>query len=135
MGHPCAEAAQHVLEHVVFGDAQETVADLHRHVAVAEVIGDPRERIGLDVQQLLGGRNDLDRAAARRPHHVSAAQNLAARHHQGDFLTRLERRTQAALLPLFERKDEPHQKRKYRCAIGKTFAGSQVSNSPSARTS
>lgn len=31
--------------------------------------------------------------------------------------------------------DWPDQNRKYRCAIGKTSAGSQVSNSPSARTS
>jgi len=33
------------------------------------------------------------------------------------------------------RADLDHQKRKYRCAMGSTFAGSHTSNSPSARTS
>ena len=34
-----AQPAQHVLEHMVGGDAQKPIADLHRHVAVAQVIG------------------------------------------------------------------------------------------------
>ncbi len=43
-------------------------------------------------------------------------------------------RAQPAFLPQLERQDQ-FQNRKYRCAIGRTFAGSQASSSPSARTS
>jgi hypothetical protein len=38
---------------MVLGDAQEILADLHGHVAVSQVIGNAREGLCLDVQQLL----------------------------------------------------------------------------------
>jgi hypothetical protein len=44
MGNACAKFLQHVLEHMILGDAQEAISDLHRHVPVAEVVGDPRQR-------------------------------------------------------------------------------------------
>ena len=59
----CAPSPSSIsLEHVVVGDAQATVAHLHRHVAVAEVIGGARQRRGrcaFDVQHAS--------RAARRP--------------------------------------------------------------------
>ena len=44
--HARAQARQHLLEHVVGREAQPAVAHLHRHVAVAEVVGGARERLG-----------------------------------------------------------------------------------------
>src|SRR5689334_1001055 len=38
--YPRAELLHHLLEHVILRDAQEALADLHRNVPVAEVIGD-----------------------------------------------------------------------------------------------
>jgi hypothetical protein len=44
--NPGAQLLHHLLEHVVLGDAQEAFPHLHRHVAVAEVVGDFRECLG-----------------------------------------------------------------------------------------
>ena len=68
-----AELARHLLEHVVLGDAQETLPDLQRHVPVAEVVGDAREFRRLDVQELFGRGDDLDLAAVGRGDAVAAA--------------------------------------------------------------
>ena len=40
-----AETGQHFLEHMVFGQAQETFADFYRDVPVAEVVGAARDRV------------------------------------------------------------------------------------------
>ena len=44
--HLRAQLAHHFLEDMVFRDAQEAFTHLHRHVAVAEVVGDFSERLG-----------------------------------------------------------------------------------------
>ncbi len=125
---------------------------------VAEVIGDLRQggrRCAFYMQHALRLRDDFNDASVGRRDQIAAAQNLAARQHHADFFARYERRFEAALLPQLERQlelafdfdlvrathdlqlvfDLDHQNRKYRCAIGSTLAGSQVSSSPSARTS
>ena len=39
--HFRAKLLQHLFEDMVFGDAQESLADLHRHMSVAEMVSDP----------------------------------------------------------------------------------------------
>ncbi len=112
---------------MIRGDAKPPVADLHGDVAVAEVVGRARERlrrIAFDVQHLLHGRDDLDHPTVGRHDPIAPAQHLPARKRDGDFFTRNQCRALPAFLPPV-----------YRCAIGSTSAGAQVSNSPSAVTS
>ena len=158
----CGKTLEHFCEHVVRGDAQESVADLHRHMAVAQVIGGARKVLGRaagDVQYLFGLRDDFDDAPIARDNQITAAQDFTARQHQRHVLARNKLGAQAAFLPGIERQfqlplhfeaigaawnpeagfDLEHcwfavQKRKYRCAIGSTCAGSHISNSPSALT-
>ena len=40
VGHLRAELLHHLLEHVIFRDAQESIPHLNGHVPVAEVVGD-----------------------------------------------------------------------------------------------
>ena len=78
------------------------VADLHRHVAVAEVIGRARERRGEShshVQHRLGRGDHLDHASVgarprRSPPRSTSPRGSIERH----FLAGVERRAQAALL-------------------------------------
>jgi len=67
--HFRAEPLQHFLEHVVGRDPQISVAHFDRHVAISQVIGSARQIGGfraLDMQKLLGRRDDLDHAAVHR---------------------------------------------------------------------
>jgi hypothetical protein len=91
-------------------DAQPAVADLHRHVAVAEVVrrtGEEIRRRAQDMQHFLRLRHDLDHAAVGRDDPVAAPQDLPARQHDGDFLAARERGPQPALLPHLEGEHEP----------------------------
>src|SRR5262245_56887368 len=133
-GDARAELARKLLEHVVRGDTQEAGADLQRHVAVAEVVGDARELARFDVQQFLRRGDDLDLASVGRGDPVAAAQHAAARQNERDLLAALRLHPQPAFLALLEWQGQ-FQNRKYLCAMGRVFAGSQTSSSPSARTS
>jgi hypothetical protein len=104
--HRRAELLHHLLQHVVGGDTQEVLPDLHRHVAVAEVVRDLRERVRFDVQQLLGLGQHLDDAPIRCGDQIAAAQDLAARQHERHFLARDELGAQPALLARVERELE-----------------------------
>ncbi len=79
MRHACAELARQLFQHVVLGDAQESRRELHRHVAVAKVIGDARELVGFDVQQFFRRRHDLDDAAIGGRQQISATQDFTPR--------------------------------------------------------
>ena len=46
MRHLRAQLDEHLFKDMILGDAQEVLAHLHRHVAVAEVVGDFSERLG-----------------------------------------------------------------------------------------
>src|SRR5947207_3376043 len=107
------------------------------------------------MKEFFGFGNDLDDPAVRSRHQIAAAEDFAAWQHEADFFAGNEARAQPAFLPRFEWQpqltahfelvrgarnlelgaDLEHQKRKYLCAMGRVFAGSQTSNSPSARTS
>ena len=56
-----AELPRHILEHMVRGDAQIAVADLHGHVAVAEVVRHRRQgtgRLAFQVEELFRLRDE-----------------------------------------------------------------------------
>jgi len=129
-----AELARHLLEHVVFGDAQEARPDLQRHVAIAQMVCDARQLGRLDVQELLQRGDDLDLAPVGRGDAITVAQHPAARQDERDLFAVVRLRAQPAFLAQLEWKGK-FQNRKYLCAMGRTLAGSQTSNSPSARTS
>jgi len=96
-----AQPFEHVLEHMVGRDAQESLADLHRHMPVAKVISGAREILGRlagDMQNLLGLRDHFHYATVARDHQVAAAQDFSARQHQADFFAGVQFRSQAALL-------------------------------------
>jgi hypothetical protein len=155
------EPRQHVRQHGIVFELQIIDAHFNRRMPVAEVIRRARQRqhIGRTNQQhgFRGGSNTHE-AAVVGNEHIAVAQHGAARQHKRDFFARIERRGQTALAAGLERQrqtgcarnqharefhmrikafvDRSHtrQKRKYRCAIGSTFAGSQVSSSPFAIT-
>lgn len=75
--HASAEAAHHLLDHVVAADAQAFCHHLHRQVAVAEMPGDAHEMqvvAAADLQQRLGGCDHLDQPSIVQHQRVAAAQ-------------------------------------------------------------
>lgn len=153
-----AEAANHLIEHVIVLVANPADADLQCDVSVSQVIAraTQRERLrGSHCRDRFGLGDDLHDTTIVREQQISAPQDLSSLEDQSHFFTGVQRGAQAALAPQLERQDEFHvsglggggqsagdiqhevqlQKRKYRCASGSTVAGSQVSNWPSARTS
>ena len=101
-----AQAPQHGLEHVIGGDAQETVPDLHRHVPVTQMVGCPRQvrrRLAADVQHFLGLGNDFDDAAVTGDDQIATAQDFSAWQQQTHLFTRSERGSEPALLARIER--------------------------------
>jgi hypothetical protein len=129
-----AQPAHHFLEHMVLHDAQEARPHLEGDVAVAEVVGDACELLALDMEKALRRRDDLHLAPVGGGDALAAAQHAAARQDERDLLAVVQPRAQTALLSQLEGKGQ-FQNRKYLWAMGRTFAGSQTSSSPSARTS
>jgi hypothetical protein len=152
---------QHIREHGIVFELQIIDAHFDRCMPVTEVISGACERqhIGRTNQQhSFRGRGNTHEAAVVGNEHIAVAQHGAAWQHKRDFLARIEGRGKATLAARLERQrqtrcarnqhardlhmriktfvDRSHtrQKRKYRCAIGSTFAGSQVSSSPFAIT-
>ena len=93
-------------EHVVSLEAQPAVADLHRHVTIAEVICGAhklKRRRAFRLHELfIGGDNEHD-AAVVRAQAVAAAQDAAVFQKEPRLLTRRELRAQAAFLAQLER--------------------------------
>src|SRR5215469_11819202 len=44
-GERCAKTAQHILQHMIAADAKLFAHDLHVHMAVADMPGEPGERV------------------------------------------------------------------------------------------
>ena len=130
-------------------------------MTIADVPGEPRQLCGLggrDLDQRLGLAGDAHDRAVVEHQPVAVAQRggvrqieqkgepaLGREHHAAAMaLARIEHHPvdRRGIVPLSGR---PHracpaharrrQNRKYRCAMGSTSAGAQVSSSPSARTS
>jgi hypothetical protein len=77
LDHAGAEAAHHLLDHVVAADAQTLGHDLHRQMAVAEMPGDADEMHGIagaDFEQRLGRGDHLDQPPVLQHQRVATAQ-------------------------------------------------------------
>jgi hypothetical protein len=144
---------------VVGADAERLAEELDGQVPVAEVPGDADERghVGRAyIEHRLGPRLDAHGAAVVEPQPVAVAQPGRVRQVEQQLAPALRAQHRPAPVPAVEVEHHavhgravplarprarrlhaarPHQNRKYRCAIGRTRAGSQVRSSPSARTS
>ena len=130
--------------------------DLGGEVTIAEVPGERRQVQGIataDFEKLFPFRPYLDQPTIIKDESI-AVPEIGCRgkiEKKSQARVALHRKTATATIVIIERdpvgrRASPHspslnflrphdQNRKYRCAIGSCCAGSQVSNSPSARTS
>ena len=154
--HMASQVFDHIANYVIGANADAVVQQLHRQVAVAEVPCDPHKLaflVRMNLQQFLRLGADLYHAAVVQREPVAMAQPHCLRQIEHDFGPCFGTEQDAAAvasvvvdqdtmggrrgIPGADRQYfmTPHQKRKYRCAIGRIVAGSQVSSTPSARTS
>jgi len=154
--HMASQAFDHIANYMIGANADAVSQHLHRQVAVAEVPCDPHKLaflVRMNLQQFLGLGADLRHAAVVQRQPVAMAQPHCLRQIEHDFGPCFGTEQDAAAvasvvvdqdtmggrrgIPGADRQylSTPHQKRKYRCAIGSSMAGSQVSSTPSARTS
>jgi hypothetical protein len=158
--HRCCAAtltAHHLGQHMVGLDIDRVGRHFGWRVAIADVPGDPQqpERIfGAHLQKPLGRGLDLDEPAIVELQRVAIVEDRglveidkppsafsATRRFCRPSWSRVSRSTMRSCLTAALRTmlvarfiRLSRQNRKYRCAIGSTFAGSQTSNSPSAVT-
>lgn len=152
--HPGAQALQHMGDDGVASDQDPVSLNLRCKMSIAEVPREAKERcriLGPHLKKRLVASKDFDNAAILKPEAVAVAKQRGLRQIQkalGSMVRRdddpaamarivVEGRLVRRALPGARVKDfyDADQNRKYLCAMGKTSAGSQVSNSPSARTS
>lgn len=151
-----AEAPEHLQDHAIVTNPDRLAQDLRWYVTVTEMPGDTDEMHRVpapNVDNALGLRLHQHRAAVAECKSIAIGQAGGPGQIQQEFTSRKRSHRDAAPMPLvivelddfgIGRRvvddgicDGPiHcQYRKYRCASGSSDAGSQVSNSPSARTS
>lgn len=150
-----AQTAQHVLQHMIPLDEKPLAFDLAGGMPIADMPGQSGELGAGGFGQRFIGCNDFHMAAVGQ--YQPGAVIEARRSGEIDqYLPAIRAFEQlAADDPLFPGQHDRvawnriagspgtrllcdkwlHQNKKYRCAIGRTFAGWHVSNSPSARTS
>ncbi len=107
--HLRTQLLKHILENVVGRDAQESGADLHCHVPIAEVVGRAGKlarRAALDVHEAFKLCNDRNDTSIRSRDQVAAAQHLAARQQDGNRFARRQLGVKAGFLALLERQRE-----------------------------
>ena len=85
MRHLVTQGHQHIVEDRITEIANPAIADLYRHVPVAQMIGGAGEQAGIIVEhrryRFLGG-NDPDYAGVCRAQQVAVSQHRATRQHQ-----------------------------------------------------
>jgi hypothetical protein len=153
--HGRAEPDEHVADNMVAPDQDAILVDLRGLMAIAEMPGEMALRHCLAcpyLVELFLGRNDLDGPAVLEQQPVAIGEQHSLRQVDHYLVALIGGDQLAAQMPVGGIEDqcsewlivagvfvgygvEHGQNRKYRCAIGSTIAGSQVSSSPSARTS
>src|SRR6478735_4723014 len=103
--HPQAQAAQHVIEHMVVQETQHADPNLQRHIAVAQMVGRARQQLrvgaGHHRQQFRRCRHGNDTSIiGQQP--VAAAQHRAALENEASLLAAVQHAAQPALLPQLE---------------------------------
>jgi hypothetical protein len=89
VNHLQTQAFQHLLQHMVVGNAQPAFANLQRDMAIAEVIRSSRQferGIAIGLQHFLILRDDFHDAAIGRDQQVAATQHFTTRQYHADFI-------------------------------------------------
>jgi hypothetical protein len=105
----CAEAAQHLLKHMVAADAQPLADDLHIGVAVAKMPGEPRKLVRArrrNLDQRFNLRDDSYDRAIVKDEPVALAQHGRTRQIEQKRGASLTRQHHAAAMPLFSIKHD-----------------------------
>jgi hypothetical protein len=87
-----AEPPQHVLDHMIAANTQPVADDLHLDVPVADVPGEPRQRMAIG-----GGDFDQRLRAADDPHDATIVEYETVAVAQGDDLRQIEQKSRTAL--------------------------------------
>jgi hypothetical protein len=87
-----AEPPQHVLDHMIAPNTQPVADDLHLDVPVANVPGEPRQRMAVR-----GGDFDQRLRAANDPHDAAIVEHKTVAVAQSDDLGQIEQKGRAAL--------------------------------------
>ena len=145
---------------MVGANAKNRVTDLRRQMPVSEMPGKTCQLFGISMADLydrLRCRLYFEPSPVMQPQPVSIGHGNRLRQIEKDLFALIRYQTDTPAVTLFEQKRDgsrglmlrpapggpmdrrarlrPYQYRKYRCAIGRTLAGSQVRSRPSARTS
>ena len=116
-------------------DQHASLLDLTRRMAITDVPGNTRQGGADDLKQVFGGGADGDPGAINGLDNIAICEETRIRQIYEEALASDIERASAEVTGGIVESDFGAQNRKYRCAMGKTSAGSHVSNSPSARTS
>jgi hypothetical protein len=89
---PSAEPPQHVLDHMIAANTQPVADDLHLDVPVADVPGEPRQRMAV-------GRGDFDQRfrAADDPNDAAIVEHKTVAVAQSDHLRQIEQKRRPAV--------------------------------------
>lgn len=106
--HTRAEAAHHVLDHMIAADAKALADDLCRQVTIPKMPGDPHQmmRIGAaDLHQRFGRRDHLDESPVFQHQGIAAAQGHGFLQVQQEFQPSRTGHGHAAPVPVVETED------------------------------
>ena len=153
--HTAALTTHHLGEHVVVFNVNRICRDLGRRMAIADVPGNaqqPEEIVGTYLEELLRCRFHQHETIIVKTQRIAIVEDgrFIEIEQNGRAAVRRQRDA-AAMTGIVVKCDAvshtigldggaandgrgPDQNRKYRCAIGRTFAGSHTNNSPSAVT-
>lgn len=149
-----SQAGQHVPNHMIPADQQMIIVDFRRQMAIANVPCQAQQMQTIpagDPIQILFRRQYLHHPTVRQPQAFAMPQQPRVGQVQQKPDAPMRPHGDTPPIPVISINDHmicripvsrgqnffdiQHQNRKYLCAIGTSSAGSQVSNSPSARTS
>jgi len=105
--HMRAQTLQHVFQHRISFQFQLTRSHFHRRVTITQVVCGARQGnriVGVYNQHILRRCDHADEAAVVCDQHVAVAQHRAARQHQRNFFTVIQRGREAALAAVIEGK-------------------------------
>jgi hypothetical protein len=97
--HAQSQAQQQLAQYGVVFQLQIVLADFHRRMAVAKVVGGAQQHVRVragGAQHRLGRRDHAHQAAVVRHEGVAVAQDGPARQEQGDLVAVVQRRGQPA---------------------------------------
>jgi len=116
--HMRAQTLQHVFQHRIGFQFQLPRSHFHRRVTIAQVVRGARQRnriVSVYNQHILRRCNHAHEAAVVGDQHVTVAQHRAARQHQRNLLTVIQRSGQAALAAVIEGKGQGRRAFDQRC--------------------